>query len=107
MNSQRAGQGLASLAVSDCASNQAASRVATLVATGAFAHLPLAPVMDACGASSAAENLALGYGTGATVVDAWMASPGHRANVLGSFTQVGVACGLQSGRWLCAAVFLG
>jgi len=107
MNVQRAGQGLAALAVSACASDQAASRVATLVATGKFEHLPLDPVMAACSASSAGENLALGYDTGAAVVDAWMASPGHRENVLGSYTQVGVACGLQNGQWLCAAVFIG
>ncbi|MCL1929788.1 CAP domain-containing protein [Candidatus Saccharibacteria bacterium] len=28
------------------------------------------------------ENLAIGYGTAQTVFDAWMASPGHRENIL-------------------------
>jgi uncharacterized protein YkwD len=28
------------------------------------------------------ENLAIGYGTAQTVFDAWMASPGHKANIL-------------------------
>lgn len=40
-----------------------------------------------------AENLALGnYKDDAAVVDAWMNSPGHRANILnGTFTQIGIS----------------
>jgi uncharacterized protein YkwD len=38
------------------------------------------------------ENLAVGYPSASRVVDGWMHSPGHRANVLGSrFDEVGVA----------------
>lgn len=38
------------------------------------------------------ENLAVGYPTANSVVDGWMHSPGHRANILGSaFEEVGVA----------------
>ena len=38
------------------------------------------------------ENVAAGYSTPDAVVAAWMASPGHRANIVsGSFTQIGVA----------------
>jgi uncharacterized protein YkwD len=38
------------------------------------------------------ENLATGYRTPAAVVDSWMHSPGHRANILGrDFDEVGVA----------------
>jgi uncharacterized protein YkwD len=38
------------------------------------------------------ENVAAGYSTPDAVVVAWMASPGHRANIVsGSFTQIGVA----------------
>jgi uncharacterized protein YkwD len=38
------------------------------------------------------ENLALGYRSADSVVDGWMHSPGHRANVLGArFREVGVA----------------
>ena len=37
------------------------------------------------------ENVAAGQKTAALVVDAWMNSPGHRANILnGSFTSIGV-----------------
>jgi hypothetical protein len=41
------------------------------------------------GWSSAAENVAQGY-TYDRVVDAWIASPGHNANLLGSFTHIGI-----------------
>lgn len=49
------------------------------------------------------ENLAWGSGRMATpveIVKAWMASPGHRANVLGRFGEVGIgiAAGAPVGR---------
>jgi uncharacterized protein YkwD len=38
------------------------------------------------------ENIAHGYPSAAAAVAAWMASPGHRANILdGGFTEIGVA----------------
>lgn len=38
------------------------------------------------------ENLAVGFDTGETAVQGWMASPGHRANILhAAFTEIGVA----------------
>lgn len=37
------------------------------------------------------ENIAMGYPTVASVVEAWMASPGHRANILNpSFEHLGI-----------------
>ena len=40
---------------------------------------------------SAGENIAMGFSTPQAVVDAWMASPNHRKNILSeSFTQAGV-----------------
>ncbi len=40
---------------------------------------------------SAGENIAKGYATPEAVVDGWMNSPGHRANILNSsFTHIGV-----------------
>ncbi|GII55748.1 hypothetical protein Pth03_41370 [Planotetraspora thailandica] len=41
--------------------------------------------------SAAAENIAEGYPTAAAVVDGWMNSPGHRANILNcTYTDIGV-----------------
>lgn len=48
--------------------------------------------------STAGENIAAGYGTPAAVVAGWMASPGHRANILdGDFRELGVGYYYQSG----------
>ena len=39
------------------------------------------------------ENIAAGYGTVNTVMDGWMASDGHCANIMNpNFTQIGMAC---------------
>jgi len=105
-NAERAAQGLPALTTSSCATNQARVRVAQLVIENGFYHLPLDPIVRTCGAG-AGENLALGFTDGAGVVDGWMNSPGHRENLLHpSFVSMGVACQLQKGRWLCAAVYL-
>ncbi len=43
--------------------------------------------------SSLGENIAAGYGTVTRVMDGWMASDGHCANIMNpNFTQIGVAC---------------
>lgn len=43
--------------------------------------------------STVGENIAAGYTSVATVVDGWMASPGHCANLMNpAFQHVGVAC---------------
>ena len=43
------------------------------------------------------ENVAVGYGSGLAVLDAWRASPGHNANLLNpAFHAVGLACVAQS-----------
>ena len=48
---------------------------------------------------SAGENIARGQATPKAVVDAWMNSSGHRANILNaSFTQIGVGY-VASGRY--------
>ncbi|TCZ75342.1 hypothetical protein E0485_17740 [Paenibacillus albiflavus] len=42
--------------------------------------------------STAGENIAKGQSSPTEVMNAWMNSPGHRANILGSgFTQIGIA----------------
>ncbi|WP_125151926.1 CAP domain-containing protein [Clostridium rectalis] len=47
--------------------------------------------------TTAGENIASGYSTAKEVVDGWMNSPGHRANILNkSFTEIGVGLGKNS-----------
>lgn len=40
--------------------------------------------------SSAGENIAQGYATPNDVMAAWMASSGHRANILGAYSEIGI-----------------
>lgn len=48
----------------------------------------------AAGQSASAENIAAGQPTPAVVMDGWMNSPGHRANILNcSLTRLGVGVG--------------
>lgn len=49
---------------------------------------------------SAGENIAMGYATPAAVVNAWMNSAGHRANILNaSFTKIGVGYVSSGNYW--------
>ncbi|MCK1998814.1 CAP domain-containing protein [Psychrobacillus psychrodurans] len=49
---------------------------------------------------SAAENIAMGQRSPAEVVDAWMKSPGHKANIMnGSFTHIGVGLSNSGYYW--------
>lgn len=48
--------------------------------------------------SAAAENIGAGYGSPAAVVDAWMKSSGHKANILGeNYVHVGLGYAYWSG----------
>ncbi|MEG0319159.1 MAG: CAP domain-containing protein [Niameybacter sp.] len=49
---------------------------------------------------SAGENIAQGYSSPEAVVEGWMNSPGHRANILNSsFTHIGVGYDAQGHYW--------
>lgn len=49
---------------------------------------------------TAGENIAMGYRAPAAVVDGWMNSPGHRANILNAgYRQIGVGYVAQGNYW--------
>ena len=55
---------------------------------------------------AAGENIAKGYKTPAQVVDAWMNSPGHRANILNStYTHIGVGYVASGSYWTQMFIF--
>ena len=60
-----------------------------LAASGELAHNPSYADQIPAGWTRAAENVAYGYEPD-RVVDAWMDSSGHRANILGDHTHLGV-----------------
>jgi len=90
-NEQRVDQGLAELAWSECLEAKALPRALTTLPTDALTHEPLAATCDP-GAKSG-ENLTRGPYPADNVVERWMGSEGHRANILDpEFTTSGIAC---------------
>ena len=69
-------------------------------------HQNLGPILRKCNLRMVGENVAYGYPTGKAAVNAWMRSPGHRANLLEkSFRLDGVgAVKGKDGRWYVAQV---
>ncbi|SHG14948.1 Cysteine-rich secretory protein family protein [Flavobacterium segetis] len=50
-----------------------------------------ANIMKTLGAKTVSENIAYNYNTPESVVNAWLASPGHKENIEGNFTHFGLA----------------
>jgi uncharacterized protein YkwD len=77
-----------------------------LASTWTFYHQSMYPILGVCRANVAAENLARGNVSADAIVAAWMASPGHRANILdGRLNRIGVAAYYTRGQWVVAADF--
>jgi uncharacterized protein YkwD len=87
-NQIRATAGCGPVAVDEQLVAASLQQSAYMAATGTFGHLGrggstfVARARAAGYASPAGENIAWGYTTAAEVMDAWMASPPHRANIL-------------------------
>lgn len=62
-----------------------------LAANGTLSHNPDYASQIPAGWTGAAENVAQGYPTAQAVHDGWMNSAGHRANILGGYTDIGIA----------------
>ncbi|WP_447644400.1 CAP domain-containing protein [Nocardioides zeae] len=88
-NAARARQGLPALAQLSGITTVAQGWAETMAANRRMEHNPSYASQMPRGWTRAAENVAYGYGVSA-VVAAWMDSPGHRANILGDFTHIGV-----------------
>jgi uncharacterized protein YkwD len=91
LNAERAKAGRVPRLVESPALNASALAWAKSMATqGVLTHGDFARRISAVvPGREAAEDIAEGQTTVAEVVAAWMASPGHRANILGPYTQVG------------------
>lgn len=107
-NAERTSRGLRALAHSGCADRYADSWAVSLAAAGALSHQPLAPILAACSARRVAENVAYGNVTPERLVQMWMDSPGHRANILNAaYTHLGVGdVRTSTGRVYGVQVFL-
>nr|WP_281728194.1 CAP domain-containing protein [Cellulomonas denverensis] len=103
----RAGHDLPVLARSACAADAAVTRADGLIGAD-LVHAPLDDVLSDCGAALAAENLSRTAAAPDDVVQAWLASPGHRDNLLDpELTGAGVGCVRDGDELLCALVLTG
>lgn len=48
-------------------------------------------IMKVLGAKTVGENVAFNYNTPKAVLDAWLASPGHKENIVGNYTHFGIS----------------
>jgi len=107
-NVERVRAGLRPLAASGCAAGYAERWASRLAVLGALSHQSMSTLLTGCAARGVGENVAFGQVTPEQMVAMWMASPGHRANLLNaSFTHLGVGALTQSsGRTYGVQVFL-
>lgn len=107
VNAERAKEGLAPLTLSAELSRVARMKSQDMHDRGYFDHnsptygSPF-QLMKSQGITyrTAGENIAMGYRTPEAVVNAWMNSPGHRANILNaSYTTIGVGYVADGSYW--------
>jgi hypothetical protein len=91
LNDSRWANGQAGLLRNASLDQVAADWAAGLAASGTLAHNPDYAAQIPGGWSNAGENVAQGQPDAGSMHAAWMASPGHRANILGDYTDVGIA----------------
>jgi len=105
-NAERTKAGLAPLTLDPRLSDAAQGYSEVLATTGCFEHdcgdVPdfsdRVSLAGYTGWSALAENIAAGYKTPEAVVAGWMASPGHRANILSDrYTDIGIGLASQTG----------
>lgn len=105
-NEQRAANNLPALTLSLAITNSAQAHAQDMVTRNFFSHVNpdgLDPFQrlsrDGVSFGAAGENIAAGHSTAASVLNAWMNSSGHRANILHpAFRKLGL--GFAEGRWV-------
>jgi hypothetical protein len=113
VNQQRAAVGLPPMKLVPDLSNAARYHAADMADDNYFSHPTQDRVNDSLvqvcswsdriksfytGSSGLGENIAWGYASPQAVMDGWMASPGHRDNILGNYAEIGV--GYLNSRWV-------
>ena len=103
VNSHRASAGQGPLQRDATLDAAAAAWAQSMSSTGVFAHSTAQwrEARIAPGWSSHGENIAWGYPTASAVMQGWMNSPGHRANILNStYTRMGVGYVASGNYWV-------
>jgi hypothetical protein len=105
VNRDRAAHGLRALSRSGSLDAVAASWARHMASAGRMSHNPNLAGQVPSGWRALGENVAMGQRSPQQVETAWMNSAGHRANILGDYTHVGVAFIVASGTTWSVEVF--
>ncbi|MCU1557352.1 MAG: hypothetical protein JWN09_1347 [Microbacteriaceae bacterium] len=97
VNQARAAAGLPGLAHNPAMDAVAERWAQQMGAANTMSHNPSYASQIPTGWTRAGENVAMGQPTPAAMHDAWMNSAGHRANILGDFTDIGIAFVIVNG----------
>ncbi|MBG6094441.1 CAP domain-containing protein [Nocardioides luteus] len=90
-NAARADAGLDPLIRDSALDGLARKWAYKIAADGELSHNPDLAEQVPEGWQGVGENVAMGYPTGAEMHRGWMGSDGHRANILGDYTHIGIA----------------
>lgn len=109
VNQQRAANGLGPLSFDVEAERAAKAHAEDMVGRGYFSHSTpegwspstRMTMTGGSGFSQVGENIAFGYSTPQIVMDGWMNSSGHRANILNaSYTHIGIGVDEVGPHWV-------
>lgn len=105
VNEARQAQGLSPLRIDSAL--QKAAMIRALENEVCFGHMrPDGSSWRSVTPEIAGENVAIGYGTPKRVMDGWLTSTGHKANILNSaYTSIGVGVVYYNGMWYWAQAF--
>ena len=105
LNSARAAAGTSALAHNEALDSVALAWANQMAANNAMSHNPNTGAQIPAGWSGWGENVAYGFATGAATGVGWTNSPGHYANMVGDFTDVGIAFVSAGGTTWAVEVF--
>ena len=91
VNQARAANGLGPLKLNSAMSAVSTAWANQMGANGKMEHNPSFSSQIPCGWTKAAENAAWNYSSPTAVHNGWMNSAGHKANILGDYTDIGIA----------------
>jgi uncharacterized protein YkwD len=109
VNSERSRRGLRPLHLATCADGYASRWSAELARSERLHHQSLRPIQRSCRARDVGENIGYGKVSADKMVQLWMASRPHRANILNPrFSSIGIgAVRSRSGHWYAVQDFVG
>jgi hypothetical protein len=105
LNQERWANGQPGLLRNAAMDQVAADWAAEMARTGTMSHNPNYSAQIPAGWTRAGENVAQGYPDASSMHAGWMGSPGHRDNILGDYTDVGIAFISQGGTTWGVQVF--